>query len=157
MENKQLRWCFRLKDGLKAVEPNEKLSKSYLEQAKFSLLRAEKDLNDHDLLWATVAMYYAEYYALYSFLQRIGLKCENHACSILAATFLLGEEKTKTINEHKEKRIDAQYYIKVDQEDKVKAMLQEAKMSVSTFDELISNLSEDNIKFYRNKITKEKD
>ena len=31
MENKKLTWCFKLKDGLKIVEPNEILSKSYLE------------------------------------------------------------------------------------------------------------------------------
>ncbi len=152
MENKKLNWCFKLKDGLRIVESNQRLSKSYLEQAKSSLLRAEKDLNDKDLLWATVAIYYAEYYALYSFLQRIGLKCGNHTCSILAVTHLLGEEKTTTINRHKEKRIDAQYYMKVDQENKIRTMLQEAKMFVSQFDELVSNLSEEEIRIYRNKI-----
>jgi len=39
MENKILNWCFKLKDGLKIVEPNEKLSKSYLENAIMSLKR----------------------------------------------------------------------------------------------------------------------
>ena len=153
---KKLRWCFRLKDGLKIVEPNERLSKSYLEQAKSSLLRAEKDLNDKDLLWATVAIYYAEYYAIYSFLQGIGVKCENHACSILAVTLLLGEEKTKTINQHKDKRIDAQYYMKVDQEIKIRTMLQEAKIFVSDFDEIVSNLIEGEIKKYRDIISENK-
>src|SRR3989344_1840598 len=95
MENKVLSWCFKLKDGLKIVEPNERLSKSYIEQAKSSLLRAEKDLNDKDLLWATVTIYYSEYYALYSLLQKIGIKCENHACSILIVALLLGEENIK--------------------------------------------------------------
>jgi uncharacterized protein (UPF0332 family) len=152
MENKKLNWCFKLKDGLKIVEPNERLSKSYLEQAKSSLLRAEKDLNDKDFIWATVKIYYAEYYALYSFMQRIGVKCENHACSILATNVLLGEDKTKTINLHKDKRIDAQYYMKVDQETKIILMLQEAKMFVSNFDEIISNLSEADIKKHRNNI-----
>lgn len=156
MGNKQLNWCFKLKDGLKIIEPNERLSKAYLEQAKSSLLRAEKDLNDNDLLWATVAIYYAEYYALYSFLQRIGIKCENHACSILATAFILGADKTKTINEHKDKRIDAQYYMKVDQETKIKTMLQEAKVFVSNFDELVSNLSEEDVKLHRDKIAKSK-
>jgi len=156
MENHKLDWCFRLKDGLKIVEPNERLSKSYLEQAKSSLLRAEKDLNDKDFLWATVAIYYAEYYALYSFLQRIGIKCENHACSILAVSMLLGENKTKTINQHKDKRIDAQYYIKVDQEVKIRVMLQEAKIFVSNFDEVVSSLSEDEVKKYREEISKKK-
>ena len=149
MVNKKLNWCFKLKEGLKIVEPNERLSKSYLKQAKASLLRAEKDLNEKDFLWSTVAIYYAEYYSLYSFLQKIGVKCENHACSILAVGFLLGEDKIKTINEHKDKRIDAQYYMKVDQEPKIRAMLQEAKRFVSEFDELVSNLSESEIKEYR--------
>ncbi len=156
MESKKLSWCFKLKDGLRIVEPNERLSKSYLEQAKSSLLRAEKDLNDKDFLWATVAIYYAEYYALYSFLQRIGIKCKNHACSILATTLLLGDDKTKTINEHKGKRIDAQYYMKVDQEIKIRAMLQEAKIFVSNFDELVSKLNEREIKNYREAISKNK-
>ena len=152
MVNMKLNWCFKLKDGLKIVEPNERLSKSYIEQAKSSLLRAEKDFEDKDLLWSTVAIYYAEYYALYSFLQRIGVKCENHACSILAVTLLLGEDKTKTINQHKDKRIDAQYYMKVDQEGKIKEMLQEAKRFVSNFDEIVSGLSESEIKEYRIKV-----
>jgi len=152
MENKKLTWCFKLKDGLKIVEPNEILSKSYLEQAKSSLLRAEKDLNDKDFLWSTVAIYYSEYYALYSFLQKIGIKCENHACSILTVTLLLGEGKTITINQHKDKRLDAQYYMKIDQEDKIKEMLKNAKLFVSQFDELVSNLTEKEIKDYRKRL-----
>ena len=151
MENKNLKWCFKIKDGLRLVEPNERLSKSYLEQAKSSLLRAEKDFEDKDLLWTTVAVYYAEYYALYSFLQRIGVKCENHSCSILAVSILLGKDKIKIINVHKDKRIDAQYYMKVDQEDKVKEMLKEAKEFISDFDEEVSNLSDKDVKEYRNK------
>jgi len=156
MENKKLAWCFRIKDGLKIVEPNERLSKSYLEQSKSSLLRAEKDLNEKDYLWSTVAIYYAEYYALYSFLQRIGIKCENHACSILTVSLLLGENKTKTINEHKGKRIDAQYYIKVDQEDKIKMMLNEAKIFVGNFDNLISSINEEEVKDYRKIVSNNK-
>jgi len=154
MENKKLSWCFKLKDGIKIVEPNERLSKSYLEQAKSSLLRAEKDLNDNDFLWATVTIYYAEYYALYSFLQRIGIKCENHACSILATGFLLGEDKIRIINQHKDKRIDAQYYIKVDQESKIRMMLQEAKLFLSEFDNIIKITAEKDIKTYRDLISK---
>lgn len=153
MENKKLKWCFKIKDGLKIVESNERLSKSYLEQAKSSLLRANKDFEDKDLLWTTVAVYYAEYYALYSFLQKIGVKCENHSCSILAVGILLGEDKIKTINDHKDKRIDAQYYMKVDQENKIRAMLIEAQKFISDFDELVSNLSEKEIKDYRDKIS----
>ena len=155
MENKELDWCFKLKDGLKIVEPNERLSKSYFEQAKSSLLRVEKNFEDKDLLWTTVAIYYAEYYALYSFLQKIGVKCKNHSCSIVAVTFLFGEHATKTINLHKDKRIDAQYYMKTAQETKVKEMLQESKIFISEFDGIISKLTEKEIQKYRNNLSKE--
>jgi len=156
MGNKKLKWCWKIKEGFSVMEPNERLSDSYLEQAKSSLLRAEKDLDDKDFLWATVAIYYAEYYALYSFLQKIGIKCENHSCSILAVARLLGEDKVKTINLHKDKRIDAQYYMKTDQEPKIRLMLKEAKIFVSSFDELVSNLTEKEIKTYRKIILESK-
>ena len=80
------------------------------------------------------------------------MKCENHSCSIFAVSILLGKDKTKTINDHKDKRIDAQYYMKVDQENKVKAMLTESQNFISNFDELVSNLSDKEIKEYRDKL-----
>ncbi len=150
MERK-MKWCFSLKDGLKISEPNERLSKAYLTEAKASLERAEKNFRDGDLLWATVVIYYAEYYALYSFLQRIGIKCENHFCSILAAGFLLGEEKIETITQHKDKRIDAQYYMKIGKEEEIDKMLKEAKLFVSMFDELVSDMNENTINSLRAK------
>lgn len=152
MESNKLKWCFGLKDGLSITEPNERIAKSYLEEAKSSLGRAEKNFQDNDLLWATVVIYYAEYYSLYSFLQRIGVKCENHFCSILAAGHLLGENKTSIINLHKDKRIDAQYYMKVGKEKEVEQMLKEAKMFVSEFNDLALNLSKDEIDRYRHKL-----
>ncbi|MBI5001978.1 HEPN domain-containing protein [Candidatus Woesearchaeota archaeon] len=152
MENKKLHWCFGLKDGLKIEEPSERLAKSYLEEAKASLKRAEKNFADGDLLWTTVVIYYAEYYALYSFLQRIGIKCENHTCSILATSILLGEDVVNTINTHKNKRIDAQYYMRVDKQEEVATMLRDAKVFVIQFDAQVSGLSENDIGAFRKKI-----
>ena len=54
------------------------------------------------------------------------------------------------------KRLDAQYYMKIDQEDKIRDMLKDAKIFVSQFDELISNLSEKEINNYRDIISKNK-
>jgi len=154
MEHRKLTWCLRLKDGLRIVEPSERLAKSYLEEAKASLERAEKNFKDGDLLWTTVVIYYAEYYALYSFLQRLGIKCENHFCSILAVSQLIGEDKTATINRHKDKRIDAQYYIKVDKHEQVSQMLQEAKFFVSLFDEIVSNTTDQDAHTHRDTLKK---
>lgn len=148
----KLTWCFGLKDGLKVVEPNEVLAKSYLTEAKSSLERAQKNFQDNDLLWTSVVIYYAEYYALYAFMQAIGTKCENHFCSILAVTEMLGSEKTDTINRHKDKRIDAQYYMKVGKENEVGTMLQEAKTFIAEFDNIVSNLTEQERETYRSKL-----
>lgn len=146
----------KVKDGLRIGEPNERLAKSYIEEAKASLARAEKNFQDGDMLWTTVVVYYADYYALYSFLQKIGVKCENHFCSILTVAYLLGEDKTKIIDQHKDKRIDAQYYMKIEKEEQVKEMLTEAKKLVSEFDERVSNLNEKEIDEYRKKIMRNK-
>ena len=43
MGNSKLKWCLGLKDGIRIVEPNDILAKSYLEEAKSSILRAEKN------------------------------------------------------------------------------------------------------------------
>ena len=146
-----LKWCLGLKDGLRMVKPDGSLAISYMKEAKSSLKRAERDLNEGDLLWATVIIYYAEYYALYSFLQKIGIKCENHFCSILAVEKLLGKGKTETINRHKEKRIDAQYYMKTGREEEVKEMLRAAKTFVAEFDAFISWMTNEEIYNYRKK------
>jgi len=155
METNKLKWCFKIKDGLRIIEPNERLAKSYLEQSKASLLRAKKNFADNDLFWTTITIYYAEYYAIYSFLQSIGIKCENHACSILAVNFLLGNEIIKTINEHKTKRIDAQYYMKIGKEKEIENMIVEAQQFIVYFDELTSNTSEKEIVKYREKLQQE--
>ena len=156
MEENKIKWCFGLKDGLVVKEPNETLAKSYIEEAKSSLGRAQKNFIDGDLLWTTVVIYYAEYYALYSFLQKIGIQCENHFCSILAATFILGENKTKLINNHKNRRIDAQYYMKTGKQKEVEKMLQEAKLFISMFDGIVSNLNQKETEEYRNRLKKAK-
>jgi uncharacterized protein (UPF0332 family) len=148
----KLAWCFKIKDGLKRTDPNERLALSYLEEAKSSLKRAEASLTDGDLLWATVILYYAEYYSLCSFLQRVGLKCENHACSILAVGKLIGEEAVETINRHKDMRIDAQYFMRIGKEAEIGNMLQDAKFFVAHFDELVSNIGDADVEGYRRRL-----
>lgn len=120
-----------------------------MEQAKSSLLRSAKDIDDNDLLWATVAAYYAEYYALCSFMQKIGVLGENHFCVILLASILLGEGSVKTISEHKEKRIGAQYFIKVDKESEVRTMLIEAELFVARLEDIMEGMSDKDINNHR--------
>jgi len=70
------------------------------------------------------------------------VKCENHFCSILLTKYLLGEEWVKTIEQHRKKRIDAQYYLKIVSKKDVKEMLRDAKVFVTNFENFIVNLKE---------------
>ncbi len=80
------------------------------------------------------------------------MKCENHACSILAATFLLGKGQTGLIQEHKDRRIDAQYHMRLGKEEDVKNMLAEAKMFVAVFSRIVEDTSEEDIAAYRKQL-----
>ena len=151
MVGKKLNWCFKLKEGLKIAEPNERLSKSYIEQTKSSLLRAEKDFEDKDLLWSTVAIYYAEYYALYSFLQRIGIKCENHSASIILLKELFSIDNSG-IFFAKEERVDKQYYtdFNITKQEILEAIRIAENFNKRLLD-FISKLDNQKIKEYREK------
>ena len=151
---KKLKWCFEIKEGIKLRDPSEEISNSYLKLAKSSLKSAEVMFKHKDYLWTTVMLYYAEYYALYSFLARIGVKCENHFCSILLSKSLLGEEKVKNIEKNKEKRIDAQYYLKIDRENKIRKMLNGAKFFIANFEEFVTSLNKEEVEKFRRKIEK---
>lgn len=151
--HERIKWCFGLRDGLRIAEPSERLARAYLGEAVSSLKRAEKDLADGDLLWASVVAYYADYYALYAFLRRIGVTCENHACSILAATWLLGKGQTSLIQQHKERRIDAQYHMRLGRERDVREMLAEAKVFVAAFSRLVDDIGDDDIAVFRKQLS----
>ena len=87
MENKII-WSFK-KAGAKIIDPNENMQSSFTKLPIQTLKSAEMTLNQKDFVWATSMIYYAEYYALYSLLLRLGIKCENHECSIEIAGFLM--------------------------------------------------------------------
>ena len=147
---KKIKWCFKIKEGLKIVEPNDDLSKLFLNESKLSLKRAEKCFQEGDLLWTTVVLYYAEYYAIYSFLLKIGIKSENHSCSIAIVEYIIGN--VNTIIKQRGKRIDAQYYMRTGKNKEVGIMLKEAKVFVGFYDNLISNLNQKEIEQFRSSI-----
>jgi uncharacterized protein (UPF0332 family) len=147
----KLKWCFK-KGGAEVVLENELLSKSYFKNARSSFTRAKENFEKEDYLWATVVIYYSEYYALYSFLQRIGIKCENHDCSIEIVEFLIGEEYTKSIKIHKKFRIDAQYYMKVGQKELIEKMIIESRDLIQKLNILLLSLDKNKINSYKLKL-----
>ena len=113
----KINWCKKKKHGIQIQEPNENLSREYYENAEESMkvLKSIKETKSN--MWLATTKYYIEYFAVYSLLMKIGIKCEIHDCTIALIKFLEEEgivEKgiSKILEEDKELRIDNQYYLK---------------------------------------------
>ena len=106
----KIEWCYKQKFGIRIIEPNEHIAKDYFKKAEESLtVMQTTKIND----WKIISAYYSCYYVLYALLQRIGIKCEIHECSIeLMKFFNFKENEIEFIKKLKDKRIDSQYYTK---------------------------------------------
>jgi uncharacterized protein (UPF0332 family) len=101
------------KEGkLGLVEPSEEICSSYLGKAD-NCLKSAKVLYQNDLYENSISMsYYAMYDSLTALLFRVGVKCENHAGSILLLKRLFNRiDLFKTMSFAKNERIDKQYYV----------------------------------------------
>lgn len=118
----KLDWCFNKNKGIEIVEPNPDLAESYMEKS----LNALKTMNSTPAEdWKIVAAYYTCYDALYALLRKCGLKSEIHDCTIEIMNFFgFTEGDKKFMEDLKEKRINAQYYVteevKLEEVDRVK-------------------------------------
>src|SRR3989344_7288746 len=99
-------------DKLELVEPSEEICRSYTNKAD-NCLKSAKLLLQHNLYENSVSMsYYTMYNLLTALLFKCGMKCENHAASIILFKRLFGRaDLFKTISFAKEERIDKQYYV----------------------------------------------
>lgn len=101
------------KEGkLELVEHSEEICRSYTEKAD-NCLKSAKLLLQHNLYENSVSMsYYTMYNLLTALLFKCGMKCENHAASIILFKRLFGRaDLFKIISFAKEERIDKQYYV----------------------------------------------
>ena len=112
----KITWCCLQKDGINLVEPNENLAKRYLESSELDFNEMK---NSHSLKWKDITAYYSCYNSFYAILQKIGIKCEIHDCTIELLRFLIHEFEGKMLlsdfeflKELKKTRIDVQYYLK---------------------------------------------
>jgi len=114
---KKISWCKKQSKGIRLIEPNENLSKAYYENAEESL-RVLRSINEtKSNMWLATTKYYIEYFAVYSILMKIGIKCEIHDCTIELIRFLENQEiiekgVSEILEKDKELRIDNQYYLK---------------------------------------------
>jgi len=107
-----IKWCMKQKKGIKLVEPNDNMSSSYIKMAEESI--SVLDNVQKSNIWTATTSYYIFYYSLYSFMLKIGAKCEIHLCSIEFMKRFLTNFYNKTDIDMMKKafsaRIDLQYY-----------------------------------------------
>jgi uncharacterized protein (UPF0332 family) len=146
-----LQWCLKQSKGIRVDKPSENLVKAYLQKSRNALKSMEVNAQAGLVEWAVSASYYAKYFAVYSLLSKIGIKCEIHDCTIAVFEYLFSDsmpkEIIKDLRDSKENRVEAQYYtqeINVDLEEVIKKtkqfMLEIEKMIDSLNGESISKL-----------------
>ncbi|WP_214041238.1 HEPN domain-containing protein [Methanoculleus sp.] len=108
----QLIWCGRIRSGIALTAPNETLASAYLKKAE-EALETMQTITARD--WKITTAYYAMYFSLYAVLTRIGIRCENHSCTILLMERLLSDyftpAETTLVERARGARVDAQYYV----------------------------------------------
>lgn len=144
------------KEGkLTLVDSSEEISSSYLLKSDNSLRSAKILLESKLYDDSTSTSYYAMYNILTSLLFKTGIKCENHAGSILLLKKLYNKiELFKIIFSAKEERIDKQYYITSKEsaaitEEQVKELIRKAEDFTVKMKSIIKSVNNEEIKNLR--------
>lgn len=121
-------------ERLELVEPSEDIQNSYSEKSS-NCLESSKLLLQNNLFENSIGMsYYAMYNLLLAVLFRVGIKCENHAGSILLLKLLFNENDLfKLIFDAKKERIDKQYYVTTEKDEITKDIAEELLKDAEDF------------------------
>ena len=147
-DKRHLNWCLKQHKGIRLVTASENLVKAYQEKAKNALKSMEINAQAGLVEWAVSASYYAKYFAVYSLLSKIGVKCEIHDCTITLFEYLfcdtVSSEIIKDLRNSKENRVETQYYtqeihVELDQ------VMKKTKKFVLEIDKVIDGLNSERI------------
>src|SRR3989338_2579947 len=97
-------------EKLQEIESSDEIKEAYLQRSNESLSSAKALLKIGNLKDAVALAYYSMYHCLLAALYKIGIKCENHAASIILLKEVFGIDNAK-ISKAKSERSDKQYYV----------------------------------------------
>lgn len=160
-DEEKIKWCLKQKKGLKLVEPNDNLCREYLNKSKSSLNMLDAAIERDETEWIATTAYYSKYFALYALLQKCGIKCEIHDCTINTFKYLfvnegITEEKLfDNLLLSKELRIETQYFVTEEiPEIEIKEEIVSARNFVLEMEKIIENFTEGQIDLVREKLKK---
>ena len=140
------------KEGkLLEVEPSDEIKRAYLQRSNESLSSSKALLRIGNLKDSVALAYYSMYHCLLAALYRIGIKCENHAASIILLKEVFGMYNAG-ISKAKSERVDKQYYVdfEVNQEEASKS-IRIAEEFIAEMNDMIATLNEESISGYNKK------
>jgi len=151
---KKINWCKKQEKGVKLIEPNDNLSEEYFQNSEESLRVLKSITETKSNMWLATTKYYIEYFAIYSLLMKIGIKCEIHDCTIALVAWLenegiINKGTAKILEDDKELRIDNQYYLK---NKPVKINFEELLSFIISIKEILGKLNYEKIAQIRRKI-----
>ena len=136
---------------LELVEPSEEIKESYIRKSESNLASSKILLKNGKLEEAITLAYYSMYHILASLFYKIGLKCENHAASIILLKEIFDVDNS-AISSAKKDRIDKQYYTDFYiTEQEVADAIGSAEIFNSRLFDFISKITNNDIKIYRKK------
>jgi uncharacterized protein (UPF0332 family) len=156
MQNeRRLQWCLKQSKGIRVVKPSENLVKAYLQKSRNASKSMEVNAQAGLVEWAVSASYYAEYFAVYSLLSKIGVKCEIHDCTIAVFEYLFSDsmptESIKELRDSKENRVEAQYYTQEMNVD-LEKMIKKTKQFMLEIEKMVDSLNSGNISKLQRKL-----
>jgi len=150
-----LRWCLRQSKGIALVKPSENLMRAYLQKSRNAIKAMEVNAEAGIIDWAVSASYYAKYFAVYSLLAKIGVKCEIHDCTIALFEYLFRDavprQLIRELRRSKEDRVEAQYYPLVE-EVRLEQMMSRTKSFVLDTGEIVDGLDSESIARLRSRV-----
>lgn len=116
----------RKEKKIELVDASEEVCESYLEKSA-NCLRSAKILAQNSLYENAIGQaYYSMYDAVVALLFRVGIKCENHAASILLLKLLFDKKNLfEMISKAKKERIDKQHYVSAENDNITKESAKE--------------------------------
>jgi len=144
----------RRKKTIQIADPSDEIKDSYLEKSESNLLSSKILLENNQLEESIALTYYSMYHTLTALLFKVGIKCENHAASIIILKELF-EIENEDISNAKEERVDKQYAVgfSITKED-VETAIKSAEEFNSKIQDFISRLTYSDLKEYKQKFEK---
>lgn len=151
---KNVKFLIKLKkEGkINLMASSEEVKESYLKDSESYFISSKMLFKDNRLKESTQLIYFSVYYSILALLFRIGIKSENHACSIILLKEIFDLDNSFVLMLQK-KRVGTYYPDFELEKQELNKLIQKAEeFNIGLFD-FISKLTNEQIKIYRNKFT----